>query len=237
MGFVNDYEACRFIPARAGNTGPLDTGDPPNPVHPRSRGEHSSTNPSAPPRSGSSPFARGTLNIEVSEALVGRFIPARAGNTSRRIPGPSLITVHPRSRGEHIRRFARTGEEIGSSPLARGTPTSGRWFQISGRFIPARAGNTRPGLVQSRRSAVHPRSRGEHHLKTVPQRRSTGSSPLARGTPTRASDRRRRRRFIPARAGNTRSLTMISFASNGSSPLARGTPKGTLGRVDEFARY
>ena len=74
-----------------------------------------------------------------------------------------------------------------------------------------------------------------------------GSSPLARGTPRRCSNKRARTRFIPARAGNTQhkvtyrpsasvhprsrgehgGLSLVASSETGSSPLARGTRGGS----------
>ena len=134
------------------------------------------------------------------------------------------MTVHPRSRGEHVRghdvdgpapRFipARAGNTsgirivpslfIGSSPLARGTPVGGGGEGVGDRFIPARAGNTTWPQCWSPRATVHPRSRGEHKVWKAVGSRYLGSSPLARGTPDAAGPSGSTRRFIPARAGNT----------------------------------
>ena len=131
---------------------------------------------------GSSPLARGTLEGDGDSALERRFIPARAGNTSA--PSPTLWrrSVHPRSRGEHARRVRRSQEEIGSSPLARGTHLQALSVRTEGRFIPARAGNTRARAPIPNRRTVHPRSRGEHLLMVTRGLPETGSSPLARGT-------------------------------------------------------
>ena len=93
---------------------------------------------------------------------------------------------------------------------------------------------------------VHPRSRGEHKAIGVCDRPVTGSSPLARGTPPHRSPLHERRRFIPARAGNTPAsplrsapppvhprsrgehllVTRLRSRTFGSSPLARGTQHG-----------
>ena len=162
----------RFIPARAGNTtilgqrtssrygsSPLARGtlrSTITTVHPRSRGEHTSTGPR---------WNAGS-----------RFIPARAGNTSGVAPTSwPTRTVHPRSRGEHLIDQRTTIRCDGSSPLARGTLLTGKRPTFFGsspsrgantwllRFIPARAGNTGCrciGIASWR--PVHPRSRGEH---------------------------------------------------------------------------
>ena len=240
-----DSDGGRFIPARAGNTRILEVGAVQVSVHPRSRGEHPPAPGTPRCRTGSSPLARGTPTPSRSGSPSGRFIPARAGNTlpSSR-PSPSG-SVHPRSRGEH--ESARTGapSSYGSSPLARGTRPPHSRRGIASRFIPARAGNTRPGPTRSTPRSVHPRSRGEHDWRREEECNATGSSPLARGTLLCICRNRIARRFIPARAGNTKAgsapLSLIPVhprsrgehtmvlrivpSSAGSSPLARGTPE------------
>ena len=74
---------ARLIPARAGNTRHSVQGHSGRPAHPRSRGEHSGIKTGNSGMSGSSPLARGTHALEAVEALQGRLIPARAGNTFR----------------------------------------------------------------------------------------------------------------------------------------------------------
>ena len=214
----------RFIPARAGNTIRCPCG--------------------ILMRPGSSPLARGTRRPGCGNWPLGRFIPARAGNTGDGANEHLRPPVHPRSRGEHPERTARTATRSGSSPLARGTRRRCRLQQGTFRFIPARAGNTRTPAPSTPRSAVHPRSRGEHGARTGTVRSQCGSSPLARGTPPGPRAGSRPARFIPARAGNTPVPVATAPAlpvhprsrgehahdaahagsPTGSSPLARGTP-------------
>ena len=194
----------RFIPARAGNTHTRIVGDDGKTVHPRSRGEH--CNGVGVPRAvvGSSPLARGTRVGHHPLDRHHRFIPARAGNTRGNPPPPCRRSVHPRSRGEHGLASLGWWTGYGSSPLARGTlpitPRDGREH----RFIPARAGNTGRRTHRRSRSAVHPRSRGEHVGAGTGLWAVAGSSPLARGTPRLHPQGFPAVRFIPARAGNTR---------------------------------
>ena len=233
----------RFIPARAGNTAHGHAGDPCAPVHPRSRGEHRVSPAASSSRSGSSPLARGTRRGRRLEGRVSRFIPARAGNTPRARSRNPRETVHPRSRGEHFFAGFFEGAVFGSSPLARGTPSPRPCAWPASRFIPARAGNTANRAATALVTPVHPRSRGEHAARILCWRMSAGSSPLARGTRVRGGRRRQRRRFIPARAGNTHgildlnvtmpvhprsrgeheAMTLAEREAYGSSPLARGT--------------
>ena len=111
---------------------------------------------------------------------------------------------------------------IGSSPRARGTQIS-----RSSQFV----------------ESVHPRGRGEHISIAIKIRYANGSSPRARGTHSSQSIRDRRKRFIPAGAGNTtpimvgasiftvhprgrgehEMLGVMLGGDAGSSPRARGT--------------
>ena len=196
-------EPCRFIPARAGNTRAREARGRHPAVHPRSRGEHGTGGCESRACCGSSPLARGTPGLALAGAHHGRFIPARAGNTSptgRSIP-PS--TVHPRSRGEHGWRSMPCRRDHGSSPLARGTPDRSAPQRARARFIPARAGNTASTAPMPSAATVHPRSRGEHRDGSPFLTRHAGSSPLARGTPPVVGRGGLVVRFIPARAGNT----------------------------------
>ena len=213
----------RFIPARAGNTVRRNACPVMTPVHPRSRGEHDARAAGGEEAAGSSPLARGTHVADQGYGLRVRFIPARAGNTRRTILSDPICTVHPRSRGEHVLPAMVRALEDGSSPLARGTRCIQSGCPPGGRFIPARAGNTRIAV-------------------TVPVE-LTGSSPLARGTRAVGAHRAGGHRFIPARAGNTPTSalcqvsptvhprsrgehfrrTTASQSPTGSSPLARGT--------------
>ena len=201
------------VPAGAGRIGssPLARGtplmgsiEPPMyPVHPRSRGEHGSFRAPGRGQAGSSPLARGTPAGAGRSILSRRFIPARAGNTSPARTWGRSRSVHPRSRGEHAPAAPAAAPANGSSPLARGTLPAPGGGGRGPRFIPARAGNTRPGPRPGPRPSVHPRSRGEHGPGHHDPRTCRGSSPLARGTPRPRAPGRARPRFIPARAGNT----------------------------------
>ena len=93
-------------------------------------------------RVGSSPLARGTQVNGISQLTKIRLIPARSGNTIIIITPDSVTTAHPRSRGEHNKRLIPPLNNGGSSPLARGTPSTISGTLLSTRLIPARAGNT-----------------------------------------------------------------------------------------------
>jgi len=180
----------RFIPTRAGNTMWCGIPAPKAAVHPHSRGEHVMPVPAPVTSTGSSPLARGTLVRGPVNNGVFRFIPTRAGNTTRTGSIPSRSSVHPHSRGEHVFEIDRPEFALGSSPLARGTRIRAPHRFVHGRFIPTRAGNT---IALALRAGI-----------------LRGSSPLARGT--RPSRRKilHLQRFIPTRAGNTMPHSIVT---------------------------
>ena len=109
---------------------------------------------------------------------------------------------------------------------------------------PARAGFTSATNGCAVRTRDHPRSRGVYMNMSILSCAISGSSPLARGLPTRLLLTPARLRIIPARAGFTQSSTRTSPRTpdhprsrgvyygegflqerlSGSSPLARGLP-------------
>ena len=146
--------------------------------------------------------------------------------------------------------------DVGLSPLARGTLPFARHQIGEKRFIPAGAGNTTSRAKSRAEFSVYPRWRGEHRSTVQNPSRYFGLSPLARGTPSPRSGDAHAERFIPADAGNT--LTGHLFSTSqpvyprwrgehtvstgnypilvGLSPLARGTPVGG-GRHDGVTRF
>ena len=179
---VGSVEVKGLIPARAGNTLADEMYRLAHRAHPRSRGEHPTTSRLWQTSRGSSPLARGTPREGGYRACSGGLIPARAGNT----PVWSAVIVrwraHPRSRGEHVITGTSTGDDLGSSPLARGTPALAVNSRTGRGLIPARAGNTRSSRHMRCDQRAHPRSRGEHVVSLAGGAVDTGSSPLARGT-------------------------------------------------------
>ena len=149
----------------------------------------------------------------------------------------------PRVCGEHKR-----GADIGllnggSSPRVRGTQMGGRASKSHRRFIPACAGNTHKSEPACRRKSVYPRVCGEHLRVGVDFSVTAGSSPRVRGTHNHVEDSELLNRFIPACAGNTKSMVSkrqrlsvhprvcgehnccgaVPGRRSGSSPRVRGT--------------
>ena len=112
----------RFIPAYAGNSFKDYESDSEVPVHPRLRGELKGRGFVANDVGGSSPLTRGTPIIKRNHGIPYRFIPAYAGNSSKRTRAHRKQSVHPRLRGELGFSLSLLPSLIGSSPLTRGTP-------------------------------------------------------------------------------------------------------------------
>ena len=216
---------------------------PSPPVHPRVCGERNGEGSDEPPRAGSSPRVRGTVDRDIQTGGEIRFIPACAGNGASRQGRNAGLPVHPRVCGERWSASAGATGYRGSSPRVRGTGYTTAQRPGLLRFIPACAGN---GTCWTRRRtgrAVHPRVCGERDDSGDLDLSAYGSSPRVRGTADHRRDAEHRDRFIPACAGNgscrrccRRARTVhprvcgervvppvLSTSSNGSSPRVRGT--------------
>ena len=170
-----DQMARRFIPAHAGNTQAFDApvGGDNDPVHPRTRGEHTPDRKVAASRNnaGSSPHTRGTRITTIGANIM------------------ELTGSSPHTRGTHnVKTLRQRHRRTGSSPHTRGT-LKGSLCHLSygqNRFIPAHAGNTtrRAPRYEVARCPVHPRTRGEHVAFVLchATSRNSGSSPHTRGT-------------------------------------------------------
>ena len=197
------YLVPGIIPARAGFTRRAGRRGRRPGDHPRSRGVYRGTAWRIPSPAGSSPLARGLLQVEFAPGEDAGIIPARAGFTCPDEHGRLARGDHPRSRGVYHSAAPDRCSRQGSSPLARGLrpePSRGLWPE---RIIPARAGFTswRPRWFCAWRD--HPRSRGVYTLPPSCTLRRAGSSPLARGLLLAAVGHADDDRIIPARAGFT----------------------------------
>ena len=141
----------------------------------------------------------------------------------------------------------------GSSPLARGLPSSLRSEEGGTGIIPARAGFTSSPQCRPSPAGDHPRSRGVYSDRHPRLRGVEGSSPLARGLPPQAAGAGGGGGIIPARAGFTDLLRARAARTQdhprsrgvyagiflapsprvGSSPLARGLPQEIDGEAGE----
>src|SRR5438093_1332780 len=112
------------------------------PVQPCVCGEHPGDSADCLAYDGSSPRVRGTLHRPHLVAVLGRFIPACAGNTRLVTQQADTETVHPRVCGEHVPLYDQLVFNIGSSPRVRGTRRQSLFRSGKRWFIPACAGNT-----------------------------------------------------------------------------------------------
>ena len=147
-------------------------------------------------------------------------------------------------RGEHKACSTLWNSMRGSSPHARGTPSTTAAPSPWPRIIPACAGNTVNNGSALALAKDHPRMRGEHIITTKTQVWNEGSSPHARGTHDAEHACWDGVGIIPACAGNTRQIEskqdykgdhprmrgehqetwQTDIKTMGSSPHARGTP-------------
>ena len=212
----------RIIPARAGFTKRLSHSNFHFQDHPRSRGVYATDTAILHTPPGSSPLARGLLNVESRRMRERRIIPARAGFTPVFALFGGVYSDHPRSRGVYRGNGQEIPADQGSSPLARGLPSLFHSRSACCGIIPARAGFTA-------------------RLRPSRSRRS-GSSPLARGLLVWCGCASLHAGIIPARAGFTRQVAsatghvpdhprsrgvyvivgLVHGPADGSSPLARG---------------
>ena len=171
--------------------------------------------------SGSSPLARGLRRHPLLHRRLPGIIPARAGFTMASWRPACQRADHPRSRGVYGRQRRRANAARGSSPLARGLQIQLHLRRKQPGIIPARAGFTpfREGGYGG--IADHPRSRGVYYVQGGGGFVMSGSSPLARGLPTRQVEKHIERRIIPARAGFTRHVRSLSPQS-ADHPRSRG---------------
>ena len=195
--------AGRFIPACAGNAGACAWWRPPQPVHPRMRGERSPSEFPLSHRYGSSPHARGTRFSQGKQQVARAVHPRMRGERSQKeLVNVEQVGSSPHARGTRHRAQRRNFQRrfipacagnatgsvprfrtaTGSSPHARGTRSANHECGIERRFIPACAGNAGLQVNPIAIPTVHPRMRGERGVTTASAPRTVGSSPHARGT-------------------------------------------------------
>ena len=222
-----------IIPARAGFTCVVKRPDGDAWDHPRSRGVYPRPTVTCPCGTGSSPLARG---LPLAGLLVGdddRIIPARAGFTRPRRWRPGRRPDHPRSRGVYSGGTAMASPPRGSSPLARGLPGPRGAPAGGAGIIPARAGFTALAVGRAPLDRDHPRSRGVYRGLVPSANARVGSSPLARGLPTKPQAVARRILDHPRSRGVYVRIAVRGRRSAGSSPLARGL----LARLRQCVSY
>ncbi len=246
----------RFIPAGAGNATFRASCTAESAVHPRGGGERTPLPCALVWLDGSSPRGRGTQCLSSATAAKLRFIPAGAGNASRRRPARRPAAVHPRGGGERWAICSIMSAMVGSSPRGRGTLGRQSAAMRRGRFIPAGAGNAQSWPEAHGEQPVHPRGGGERRALLRLFFHLCGSSPRGRGTLRFMQYTDAALRFIPAGAGNASEFGAViaqspvhprgggerqcsclaPYAECGSSPRGRGTlaPVADLAALGRF---
>ena len=118
--------------------------------------------------------------------------------------------VHPCGRREHFSVMYGLENADGSSLRAQGTPVLGGLLLKPLRFIPAGAGNTKGKTTLHQVAAVHPCGRREHTRADWAAVKKNGSSLRAQGTHHHPVPFGFLLRFIPAGAGNTQTLSLLT---------------------------
>ena len=221
--FDEALDVCRrgIIPACAGSTRARTSTTCTTWDHPRMRGEHLNGWFMYVYLAGSSPHARGALDILSRLQAVEGIIPTCAGSTVEAASPTSSGRDHPRMRGEHHVPLWVASCFLGSSPHARGalTPSFQAFAQVG--IIPACAGSTQNALNYRADSRDHPRMRGEHNGAGIGGTDGLGSSPHARGALFLLGAGRPKRGIIPACAGSTRRSERVKTRSR-DHPRMRG---------------
>ena len=193
----------RIIPARAGQTARRCSTAGPAPDHPRACGANARPTGHHDGLSGSSPRVRGKRCPAIRVVTRMRIIPARAGQTARSRCRCRTARDHPRACGANAGGSSRTRTTSGSSPRVRGKRSRSTRHCRCSWIIPARAGQTQETSGKNTGDADHPRACGANESSLSRLSSTSGSSPRVRGKHRHGDRARRRRRIIPARAGQT----------------------------------
>ena len=109
---------------------------------------------------------RGKRDKTLLSVLQERIIPAHAGQTANQGGAGSADPDHPRACGANPRRKPLPAPALGSSPRMRGKPALEERSPVSGRIIPAHAGQTGNGAISVASGTDHPRACGANSAMT-----------------------------------------------------------------------
>ena len=193
----------RSIPAWAGETEPGRPGLGEKGVYPRVGGGNLRMVLLAGIGPGLSPRGRGKRRGRSWRSALRGSIPAWAGETRPERSGTGGRRVYPRVGGGNSMAAARSSSERGLSPRGRGKRTNRRRSPVALRSIPAWAGETFFPCSARQGKEVYPRVGGGNGGGTALSGGTGGLSPRGRGKPADIPAAGRRRRSIPAWAGET----------------------------------
>ena len=162
---------------------------------------------------GLSPHGRGKPTVLIPPQPGFRSIPARAGETVLRATLPWGGFVYPRTGGGNWLLVATGGAPAGLSPHGRGKPVVLLVMRAGTGSIPARAGETPPGISPNSSCPVYPRTGGGNWDASTHRRSGGGLSPHGRGKHIASMSVCATLGSIPARAGETNKCPLRGFAS------------------------
>ena len=143
--------------------------------------------------------------------MLGRIIPAHAGQTLSPSCHRRFQPDHPRACGANRTAVSTIPPPNGSSPRMRGKQLLCGSRISALRIIPAHAGQTHGLLRRIQTATDHPRACGANCCCSHSSRRSSGSSPRMRGKRRDALHTAIRYRIIPAHAGQTPALSAVAI--------------------------
>ena len=146
---------------------------------------------------------RGKPGLKIGYSKTRRIIPAHAGQTDLPYGRAIESTDHPRACGANGISATVVIYGSGSSPRMRGKPVQPYAPLRFGRIIPAHAGQTWAVRPRVRPNSDHPRACGANLPANDLRIGNHGSSPRMRGKPEHGCAVHRKRRIIPAHAGQT----------------------------------
>ena len=150
-----------------------------------------------------------------------RIIPAHAGQTGSLSVFLAMAADHPRACGANLMPSHVSLPHCGSSPRMRGKPSKGIKGRHRVRIIPAHAGQTRGISARSASITDHPRACGANCVTSAAMVAVVGSSPRMRGKPEHGRAVHRKRRIIPAHAGQT-DIRYTGYGRRSDHPRACG---------------
>ena len=213
------------IPACAGEPRGRMTREIHHEVYPRVCGGTVAAIVRRPEVRGLSPRVRGNRNPLSVSHLIGRSIPACAGEPPCAYRSAQTSQVYPRVCGGTKRCAAITAGARGLSPRVRGNPVLSFRPATPKRSIPACAGEPIDGGGAGKGFEVYPRVCGGTITSRYKSGCSTGLSPRVRGNPVKPGNVAAPPRSIPACAGEPAAMD-VAAAKVSVYPRVCG---GTLG--------
>ena len=150
---------------------------------------------------GLSPPTRGNLTSADDDKVLERSIPAHAGEPLAALSASRGSRVYPRPRGGTPSEGWGAWATGGLSPPTRGNLLGWSEQQMMRGSIPAHAGEPSATRRGTKLIRVYPRPRGGTRATGDYSARDAGLSPPTRGNHERPRESIRRRRSIPAHAG------------------------------------